>query len=230
MTRRRTCRGSAYDGDPSGIRMSQNIRAVPGASPRHGSTWNVCGSGRASMSDSCTRAKPSIAEPSKPMPSANAPSSSAGATATDLRNPSTSVNHNRTKRMSRSSIVRRTNSCCRSMPEAYGGGAIAEAASRALDESGELVEGAPLRDDGVGAEADGAGAEVDRVLGGVHHDACGRARRTQVGKHLHAVRTGRHLVVEDDRRRRVNGRELDRGRRVAGGEHGRPADNPGHVG
>src|SRR3954451_11276486 len=98
------------------MRMSQNIRAVPGASPRHGSTWNVWGSGRANMSDSCTRAKPSIAEPSKPMPSAKAPSSSAGATATDLRKPSTSVNHSRTKRMSRSSIVRRTNSCWRSMP------------------------------------------------------------------------------------------------------------------
>src|SRR4051794_36948974 len=100
--------------------MSQNMRAVPGASPRHGSTWNVVGSGRASMSDSCTRAKPSIAEPSKPMPSANAPSSSAGATATDLRKPSTSVNHSRAKRMSRSSIVRRTNSCWRSMPASLG--------------------------------------------------------------------------------------------------------------
>src|SRR5436305_12668377 len=120
MTRRSTCRGSAYEGDPSGIRMSQNIRAVPGAWSRHGSTWNVVGSGRASMSDSCTRAKPSIAEPSKPMPSANAPSSSAGATATDLRKPSTSVNHNRTKRMSRSSMVRRTNSCWRSMPVSLG--------------------------------------------------------------------------------------------------------------
>src|SRR4051812_31876621 len=100
--------------------MSQNIRAVPGPSPRHGSTWKVVGSGRASMSDSCTRAKPSIAEPSNPIPSANAPSSSAGATATDLRKPSTSVNHSRTKRMSRSSIVRRTNSCWRSMPASLG--------------------------------------------------------------------------------------------------------------
>ena len=46
------------------------------------------------------------------MPSAKAPSSSAGAIATDLRNPSTSVNQSRTNRMSRSSIVRSTNSCC----------------------------------------------------------------------------------------------------------------------
>src|SRR6516164_10912020 len=107
-----TQRGSAYDGDPSGIRMSQNILATPGYSPRHGSNWNVDGSGLAIMSDSCTRAKPSIAEPSKPIPSANAPSSSAGATATDLSVPSTSVNQSRTNRMSRSSSVRSTNSSC----------------------------------------------------------------------------------------------------------------------
>src|SRR3954468_4999041 len=49
------------------------------------------------------------------MPSANAASISAGATATALREPVTSVTHSRTKRMSRSSRVRRTNSCCRSM-------------------------------------------------------------------------------------------------------------------
>src|SRR3954454_535823 len=52
---------------------------------------------------------------SKPMPSAEAASISVGATATALRYPETSVNHSRTKRMSRSSRVRRTNSCCRSM-------------------------------------------------------------------------------------------------------------------
>ena len=92
------------------MRMSQNMRATPGLSPRHGSTWNVDGSGLASMSDSVTRAKPSIAEPSNPMPSANAASSSAGATATDLSMPRTSVNQRRMKRMSRSSMVRRTKS------------------------------------------------------------------------------------------------------------------------
>ena len=95
--------------------MSQNMRATPWDSPRQGSTWNVAGSGMASMSASETRAKPSIAEPSKPMPSEKALSSSAGATATDLRKPSTSVNHSRTKRMSRSSSVRSTNSVCLSM-------------------------------------------------------------------------------------------------------------------
>ena len=41
----------------------------------------------------------------------NADSSSAGATATDLKKPSTSVNHSRTKRISRSSTVRSTNVC-----------------------------------------------------------------------------------------------------------------------
>jgi hypothetical protein len=50
--RLRTQRGSAYDGDPSGSRMSQNIRATPGYSPRHGSSWNVDGSGLAIMSAS----------------------------------------------------------------------------------------------------------------------------------------------------------------------------------
>ena len=44
--------GSAKLGDPSGSMMSQNIRAVPGLSPRQGSTWNVEGSGLASMSAS----------------------------------------------------------------------------------------------------------------------------------------------------------------------------------
>ena len=94
------------------MRMSQNIRAVAGVSPRHGRIWNVDGSGLASMSDSCTRAKPSIADPSKPMPSLNAPSSSAGAMATDFSEPSTSVNHSRTKRTSRSSSARSTKSSC----------------------------------------------------------------------------------------------------------------------
>ena len=65
--------------------MSQNIRPTPGASPFHGSNWNVDGSGLAIMSASYIRANPSIADPSKPMPSAKAPSSSAGATATDFR-------------------------------------------------------------------------------------------------------------------------------------------------
>ena len=92
--------------------MSQNIRAVGSISPRHGSTWKVPGSGCASTSASYERVKPSIAEPSNPMPSANAPSTSAGAMATDLSVPTTSVNQRRTNLMPRSSIVRRTKSRC----------------------------------------------------------------------------------------------------------------------
>ena len=44
------------------------------------------------------------------MPSSKASSSSSGEMAKDLRFPSTSVNHSLTKRMSRSSTVRRTKS------------------------------------------------------------------------------------------------------------------------
>ena len=51
--RRSTCRGSAQDGEPSGIVRSQNIRAVSLCRPWvAGITWNVPGSGLASMSDS----------------------------------------------------------------------------------------------------------------------------------------------------------------------------------
>ncbi|CAB4877712.1 unannotated protein [freshwater metagenome] len=92
--------------------ISQNIRAAPGDSVRHGRIENVVGSGLANMSDSVTRANPSMADPSNPIPSSKAFSNSAGAIATDLRKPKTSVNHNRTKRIFRSSIVRSTNSCC----------------------------------------------------------------------------------------------------------------------
>ena len=87
--------------------MSQNIRAA-GCSVCHGMIWNVEGSGTAIMSDSWIRLNPSIEEPSKPIPSRSAPSSSCEVIVNAFRNPSTSVNHSRTKRMLRSSIVRRT--------------------------------------------------------------------------------------------------------------------------
>ena len=80
------------------------MRAV-GSTWRHGSTWKVDGSGRSNMSDSVRRVSPSIDEPSNPTPSENAPSTSAGASAADLSEPFTSVNHSRTKRMSRSSMA-----------------------------------------------------------------------------------------------------------------------------
>ena len=51
--RRSTCRGSAQDGEPSGVVRSQNIRAVSLEPPlADGITWKVPGSGLASMSDS----------------------------------------------------------------------------------------------------------------------------------------------------------------------------------
>ena len=108
----KTLLGSTEAGVPSGNVISQNIRAAPGASVRQGNTENEDGSGLANMSASVTRAKPSIADPSKPIPSAKAFSNSAGAIATDFKNPSTSVNHRRTNLMLRSSKVRSTNSCC----------------------------------------------------------------------------------------------------------------------
>jgi hypothetical protein len=58
--------------------MSQKTRATPAPSSCQGSSWKVFGSGRARTSDSWTRLKPSMAEPSKVMPSSRAFSSSAG--------------------------------------------------------------------------------------------------------------------------------------------------------
>ena len=60
------------------------------------------------MSLSWTRLKPSMADPSKVMPSSKAFSSSPGTMAIDLSWPSTSVNHRRMKRMPRSSTDRST--------------------------------------------------------------------------------------------------------------------------
>ena len=65
--------------------MSQKIRAAPGFAVRQGRTENVEASGFANISDSVPRAKPSIAEPSKPIPSAKAFSNSGGAIATDFK-------------------------------------------------------------------------------------------------------------------------------------------------
>src|SRR5215217_7747282 len=59
-------------------------------------------------SRSRTRAAPSIADPSSPTPSSRAGSSSDTGMASDLRMPSTSTNHRRTKRTPRSSTVRST--------------------------------------------------------------------------------------------------------------------------
>src|SRR5699024_1506875 len=84
---------------------------ISGTACSKGNTWNVEGSGIAILTDSEIREKPSIDEPSKPTPSSNADSSSEGLITTDFNPPMRSVNHNRIKRISRSSTVRRTNSC-----------------------------------------------------------------------------------------------------------------------
>ena len=88
--------------------MSQNMRPDTSSASPQGSSSKVFGSGRASTSLSWTRLNPSMAEPSKCMPSSKAFSSSAGEMATDLSWPSTSVNHRRMRRTPRSSTVRST--------------------------------------------------------------------------------------------------------------------------
>ena len=111
--RRKIWRGSIKEGWPSGMTTSQNIRAacISGTSCSKGRTWKVDGSGIAILSDSEIREKPSMEDPSKPTPSSKADSSSDGLITTDFNPPMRSVNHNRMKRISRSSTVRRTNSC-----------------------------------------------------------------------------------------------------------------------
>ncbi len=88
--------------------MSQNTRATGSSWPCHGMSWNVFASGRAKTSDSWTRLNPSMAEPSKVIPSSSAFSSSAGVMLKVLGVPRTSVNHSWTKRIPRSSTVRST--------------------------------------------------------------------------------------------------------------------------
>ena len=68
----------------------------PCSSTGRGITWNVAGSGIATMSDSSIALKPVIDEPSKPIPSSSAPCISDGVTANDFRCPSRSVNQKRT--------------------------------------------------------------------------------------------------------------------------------------
>jgi len=89
--------------------MSQNMRAEM-SSPlplRAGMSSNVSGSGRATMSASATRLKPSMDDPSNTMPCSKAASSSAGEMANDLSCPATSVNHRRIRR-TRRSVTRRS--------------------------------------------------------------------------------------------------------------------------
>ena len=91
--------------------MSQKTLATGTSAGCQGRTWKVFTSGRARTSDSWIRLKPSIAEPSKVMPSSRAFSSSAGVMLKVLGVPRTSVNQSCTKRMARSSTVLKTYSC-----------------------------------------------------------------------------------------------------------------------
>ena len=79
--------------------MSQNIRATPASSGRHGSCTNVEGSGWAIMSDSSIALKPVIEEPSNPIPPSNASASSVVLTENAFSWPRMSVNHSRTNRI-----------------------------------------------------------------------------------------------------------------------------------
>ena len=88
--------------------MSQKTRATDESSSCQGSSWKVLGSGRAKTSDSWTRLNPSMAEPSKVIPSSRASASSVEVMLNPLGVPRTSVNHSWTKRMLRSSTVRST--------------------------------------------------------------------------------------------------------------------------
>src|SRR5262245_31096498 len=90
--------------------MSQNIRATPLSSGRHGRIANVDGSGMAIMSDSSIALKPVIEDPSKPIPPSKASSSSCALMEKLFSWPRMSVNRRRTKRMSRSSTIARTSS------------------------------------------------------------------------------------------------------------------------
>src|SRR5438034_3758278 len=72
--------------------MSQIIRATFVSPSFQGMTWNVSGSGIATMSDSSIALNPVIDDPSKPIPSSSASSISLGVTAKLFRCPSMSVN------------------------------------------------------------------------------------------------------------------------------------------
>ena len=91
--RLRMRRGSPSKGVPSGVTTLQNMRATPLSTGRQGRVWKVVASGKASMSASSLRRKPSMQPPSKPMPSSKATASSLGVMAKDFIWPRASVNH-----------------------------------------------------------------------------------------------------------------------------------------
>src|SRR5438876_586680 len=84
--------------------MSQIIRATFVSPSFQGISWNVSGSGIATMSDSSIALKPVIDEPSNPIPSSSAAPISLGVTANDFRCPSMSLNQRSTNSTPSSSI------------------------------------------------------------------------------------------------------------------------------
>ena len=77
------------------VDVAEHARDARLRAGRQGTSWKVVGSGMAIMSDSSMRAKPSMDEPSKPMPSSRAFSSSSTVMAKLLRAPTMSVNQSR---------------------------------------------------------------------------------------------------------------------------------------
>jgi hypothetical protein len=84
--------------------MSQIMRPTLRSPSFQGISWNVAGSGIATMSDSSIALKPVIDEPSKPIPSSSASSISLGVIAKLFRCPSRSENQKSTNSIPSSSI------------------------------------------------------------------------------------------------------------------------------
>src|SRR5215203_3228488 len=156
--------------------MSQNMRATPRSSGRHGSTRKVDGSGMAIMSDSSIALKPVIEEPSKPMPPSKASSSSAALTEKLFSCPRMSVNQRRTKRMSRSSTKARISSAvC-----GWSGMGLLDVGSRRRGAKANGARSGARR----GSEP-GAGPHLERPHGGLEGAAL--AGEAVLHAHRHAV-------------------------------------------
>ena len=106
----RTNRGSPAKGSPLGLRMSQNIRATAFCRGRQGRSVKVVGSGKARISLSFIRAKPSTEAPSNPTPCSIASCRSSTVIAKPFRLPRMSVNQSRMNFTSFSWALRNTKS------------------------------------------------------------------------------------------------------------------------
>src|SRR3954452_3209584 len=133
------------------------------------------------------------------MPSLKAASSSAGATATDFKVPRTSVNHSRTKRMSRSSNVRRTNSCCFST-----GSTLCGVAEPDVQRQGRLVRAVDAEQEHVPTEL----RELERQGRGERHVLRLERAEVEVEADATAGRSVRQVHVDLDGDGFVSGRAL----------------------